>query len=341
MADMNSNSKDPSPKDEVVVTQAQQYYNQQPPNTQEMHYQGQYQANYAPAAGYYQSTQYHQQYQQQYYQQQQAAYYQNPEANHQQPYVYNQYQQHVIPQHSHLNPPRTTPEPLSPEYADKPHPISIPESLAHVPPPGTSESLLGLTQQETKIPDPTSAIRKLPNQYRDESIIPVSFQKYISPKQEGYMEKFCCYCCPKKRKHRLICCGVVIVVVIVLAVLLGLYIPRFPEIKVYNVNLQNLANLDTPYSFTYKDPANPNLNEMILKMNLSMDVGTYNSNLYGLAVDEINLVANLMVNISNVYNPLRTSTLMSFGSLVKVVGKPQTTPDPSYYPSNTSQIGTG
>ncbi|KAI8613585.1 hypothetical protein BC830DRAFT_1131586 [Chytriomyces sp. MP71] len=74
-------------------------------------------------------------------------------------------------------------------------------------------------------------------------------------------------------------------------------------------------------------------------MNISMSVGTYNSNLYGLYVDDINLVANIVVNETYVYNPLLTSPLTAFGSLNKLVGAPKSTPDPSYHPSNNSQIG--
>ncbi|KAI9343598.1 hypothetical protein BDR26DRAFT_858388 [Obelidium mucronatum] len=249
---------------------------------------------------------------------------------------YNQ-NQPLVPQfHSH-------PPEQSLQNPPESHSVSIIDKKEEgIPPPPSTTSLdtTGLIQRTYVPPAPAEeALRKLPNQYRDESIIPVSLQKYISPKQEGFLERFCCYCCPRKRKHRLICCGFITVVVIVMAVLIGVYIPRFPEIKVYSVNLQNLANMNTPYSFTYKNPAKPNLNELILQMNLSMEVGTYNSNLYGLNVDEINLVANLMVNESYVYNPLRTNSLTSYGSLVKVVGLPSKPADPSYYPSNTSQVG--
>ncbi|KAJ3248346.1 hypothetical protein HDU78_000972 [Chytriomyces hyalinus] len=116
---------------------------------------------------------------------------------------------------------------------------------------------------------------------------------------------------------------------------------RFPEIKVNYVNLTSLADTETPYSFTYKNPNDPNLNEIVLKMNLTMSVGTMNPNVYGLDVDAINLIANVVVNTTYVYNPLFTNPLTTFGALVQLAGSPRTATgaDASYRPSNNSQIG--
>ncbi|KAI9343597.1 hypothetical protein BDR26DRAFT_1006301 [Obelidium mucronatum] len=147
--------------------------------------------------------------------------------------------------------------------------------------------------------------------------------------------------CPKTKKGRIICCSSVILVLVGLSLILFFYIPRYPTTQVYTINLQNLSNLSTPFSFSYKDPRKPNFNELRLQMNLSMTVGTYNPNLYGLLVDEINLVAKLLVNESYVYDPLKTNSLISYGALVKVVGSPPPSPlNTSYSPSNSSQIGT-
>ncbi|KAJ3240918.1 hypothetical protein HDU81_002421 [Chytriomyces hyalinus] len=94
--------------------------------------------------------------------------------------------------------------------------------------------------------------------------------------------------------------------------------------------------------FTYKNPDDPNLNEIILKMNLTMSVGTMNPNIYGLDVDAINLMANVVVNTTYIYNPLFTNPLSSFGALVRLTGSPRNAAgaDSNYRPSNNSQIGT-
>ncbi|KAI9343596.1 hypothetical protein BDR26DRAFT_858387 [Obelidium mucronatum] len=170
-------------------------------------------------------------------------------------------------------------------------------------------------------------------------LVPPKLQKYINPKQQLWLEKYLCCCCPSRKRHRLICCGFLVVILIAVILLLYFYLPRFPDTKVYSINIMDIANSNTPYSFTYKDPANPNLNDVIFKMNLSMSVGTYNPNLYGLNVDRIDLMAQLMVNTTYVFNPLMTTSLQSYGSLVQAIGPPPKNPNPQYVGKNDSIIG--
>ncbi|ORY51507.1 hypothetical protein BCR33DRAFT_457502 [Rhizoclosmatium globosum] len=165
-------------------------------------------------------------------------------------------------------------------------------------------------------------------------------EEILTPKSRPWVQRYLCCCCPKKRKHRILCCAATVSILIAIGVLLYFYVPRFPDIKVYNINLENIASMNTPYYFSYKDPNNEDLNQLILRMNLTMYLGTYNPNLYDLKVDEINLVANLVVNQTFVYNALKTSPLVTFSSLVQAIGIPKSPLPVGYVPSNNSQIGT-
>ncbi|KAJ3354745.1 hypothetical protein HDU83_004660 [Entophlyctis luteolus] len=148
------------------------------------------------------------------------------------------------------------------------------------------------------------------------------------------------YCClPKSRKHRVICFWVSITVLIILAIIIGVFFPRYPQIKIYAIDLSKLSSTNTAYSFTYLNSSD-SLNGLRLQMNLTMYIGTYNPNVYDLDVDSIALTANLVANTSVLDNELETIPLTSFSTLVNLVGI--VTPTiPNYSPSNSCQIGTG
>ncbi|KAJ3077058.1 hypothetical protein HDU98_009459 [Podochytrium sp. JEL0797] len=152
------------------------------------------------------------------------------------------------------------------------------------------------------------------------------------------VERFLCCCCPKNKKHRMICGGAVFLVLIVAGVLLYFFLPRMPEIKVYNIDFSTIGQTGSAYSFSYTNATNPGLNNLRFTLNLTMNLGTKNPNPYDLSVEHIDLVAQLMVNQSVVFSPF-SSKLTSFNSLVQIVG-PAPTPPRGYYPSNSSQIGT-
>ncbi|KAJ3234598.1 hypothetical protein HDU81_001326 [Chytriomyces hyalinus] len=152
-------------------------------------------------------------------------------------------------------------------------------------------------------------------------------------------ERILCCCCPKRPLYRIICGLVVLAVLITLGTLLGLYFPRFPLIEVNAIDLTSISNLTSAFSFSYKNPAKPNLNELVLEMNVTMRIGTYNPNLYGLDVERIDLTAWAAVNTSYVYNPLKTNSLTSYGALVKVVGPTLLDRDPNYRGNNNSVLG--
>ncbi|KAJ3077057.1 hypothetical protein HDU98_009458 [Podochytrium sp. JEL0797] len=166
----------------------------------------------------------------------------------------------------------------------------------------------------------------------------IAFEKSLPDRpraKKPFMDRYVFCCGPKKNKHRMICCGVILTVLIIVAVLLGLYIPRYPSIKVYAINLANLNITNTPYLFT---DVGGNLNNLNLQMNLSMQVGTYNPNRYDLNVDRIDLTALMMANTTVLNNPLLTNSLTSFGELVKIVGPVNTVA--GYTPSFAQKIGT-
>ncbi|KAJ3357386.1 hypothetical protein HDU83_007317 [Entophlyctis luteolus] len=150
------------------------------------------------------------------------------------------------------------------------------------------------------------------------------------PKKKSAIERYLCCCCPKNKKHRMICIGVVLVVLIVLGVLIGIYFPRYPEIKVYD------AVISSPFSFSVATPND--YNTINLRVNLTMDIGTYNPNRYNLDILSINLVALLAVNTSVIYNTLYTTPLTSFSTLVNLIPVPA---DASQYTASTTpQVGT-
>ncbi|KAJ3064389.1 hypothetical protein HDU98_012205, partial [Podochytrium sp. JEL0797] len=160
----------------------------------------------------------------------------------------------------------------------------------------------------------------------------------IPPKYQLAMEKYLCCCCPKNKKHRMICGGVVLLVLIILGVIAYLFIPRYPQILVYGINLSEIGKTGSPYSFSYTKPDTQDLNFMRFQMNLTMTLGTTNPNPYDLHVDSIDLVARILVNTSQVYNQITTSTLLSYNSVAKLIPPPP--PTPGYHGSNNSVVGT-
>ncbi|KAJ3389919.1 hypothetical protein HDU84_008165 [Entophlyctis sp. JEL0112] len=113
---------------------------------------------------------------------------------------------------------------------------------------------------------------------------------------------------------------------------------NYPQIIVRSINLANFGSTDTPYSFTVADPSNPDYNTLNFQMNLTMDLGTYNPNLYDFKVTHIDLEAYMIVNTSQVDNALLTTPLSSFSTLVDLIPPPANHTracNPSYSP----QIG--
>ncbi|KAJ3077055.1 hypothetical protein HDU98_009456 [Podochytrium sp. JEL0797] len=110
---------------------------------------------------------------------------------------------------------------------------------------------------------------------------------------------------------------------------------RFPETHVYSIDLSNLIGTNSSFEFSNTD----NLNDLVIRMNLTMNVATKNPNRYGLYIDKIDLLARVAVNTSFVDNPLMTSALTSFRPLVAIVG-PTPIPPAGYYAANDSVIGT-
>ncbi|KAJ3061589.1 hypothetical protein HDU98_002477 [Podochytrium sp. JEL0797] len=143
---------------------------------------------------------------------------------------------------------------------------------------------------------------------------------------------------PPLKPQWMICGAASVVIAIILSVVAYVYLPRFPQIHVYSIDLSNIGGSNSPYSFTYKT-ANHSLNNIRLQMNLTMNVGTFNPNAYDLNIDTINLVAQMIVNNSIVDNPLKTLPISSFASLVQLVGI--VTPPPGYHGLNDSVVGTG
>ncbi|KAJ3198281.1 hypothetical protein HDU82_001247 [Entophlyctis luteolus] len=138
----------------------------------------------------------------------------------------------------------------------------------------------------------------------------------------------------------MICCAVVVVVLIVLGVIAYVYIPRYPQIKVYSINLSNFGSTNTPYSFTVADSSNPDYNTLRFRMNLTMNLGTYNPNPYDFDVTEIDLSALMMVNKSVITNALLTTPLSSFSTLVDLIPPPANHTTACTNPSYSPQIGT-
>ncbi|ORY51513.1 hypothetical protein BCR33DRAFT_733798 [Rhizoclosmatium globosum] len=99
----------------------------------------------------------------------------------------------------------------------------------------------------------------------------------------------CLNCCiPRKKSNRIICGVVVLTLIVSVATLLGIYFPRFPEIKVYSIDLSNIAGRNSAFHFSFPNGTD-DLNSIEIRMNLTMQLGTYNPNLYGLNVDKIDL----------------------------------------------------
>ncbi|ORY51512.1 hypothetical protein BCR33DRAFT_712552 [Rhizoclosmatium globosum] len=178
--------------------------------------------------------------------------------------------------------------------------------------------------------------------------LPVAPEQVYTPspepiKKKSNVERFLCCCCPKKRKHRFICAGVILVFLIVIGTLIGIYFPRYPQIKVYAIDISNIGTTNTQYSFTYPDPEHPNLNQVRFQMNLTMYVGTFNPNRYDLPVDHIDMTAQMLANQTVLNSSLMTRPLNGYGKLVEIVGQwppSNVTVPKDYSPSYTAQVGT-
>ncbi|KAJ3282631.1 hypothetical protein HDU79_009780 [Rhizoclosmatium sp. JEL0117] len=157
----------------------------------------------------------------------------------------------------------------------------------------------------------------------------------ISPKSH-LLKRVFCYCIPARPLHRIICASVLVVVLAAIAVLGWFFFPRFPEIRVNSIVLTDVAGASGTLKVTV--PESGDLNGLQLQMSMQMDVSMWNPNLYGLQVDAIDVVANMAVNTSFVFNPLKTQPLTSFNSLTQVVTVIRA--PAGYYASNTSTIGT-
>ncbi|KAJ3127253.1 hypothetical protein HK100_009848 [Physocladia obscura] len=171
------------------------------------------------------------------------------------------------------------------------------------------------------------------------------FFAFLPAPMQRFAEKMGRCCCPVNKKHRIICWSVVVVVVVLLSVLGYLYIPRylkengFPQIKVYAINFTNFGSTNSPYSFSVANASDPDYNTLRFQMNLSMNLGTYNPNAYDFKVSSIALTANMIVNTSVVDNPLLTTPLKSYSSLLNLIPIPTDTPA-SYQASTAAQVGT-
>ncbi|KAJ3077046.1 hypothetical protein HDU98_009447 [Podochytrium sp. JEL0797] len=167
----------------------------------------------------------------------------------------------------------------------------------------------------------------------------------LPPKKEAssvwtVLNTYLCCCVPKRPLYRIVCLVVVLVVCIVLGVLGYMFFPQFPVIKVNSIDLGNLSN--GAFNFSIPDGSG-NLNHLNIQLSMQMSISTYNPNSYGLQVDVIDLTAQMMVNTTYVFNPLKTQPLTSFASLVSAVGPPPSGREnfPNYHPSNSSTVGTG
>ncbi|KAI9324246.1 hypothetical protein DFJ73DRAFT_917476 [Zopfochytrium polystomum] len=144
---------------------------------------------------------------------------------------------------------------------------------------------------------------------------------------------YLCCCIPRSKNGRIVCGVVTGVLLAGLAVVGYFFYPRFPAIQVLSISKDG-ANA---FEFV-QDPQYPkNFNKVTYRMRLAMNVSVYNSNLYDLHVDLIDLQAYLMVNTSAIKaEGVSPATL----GLEKYIGPAPSNPDPSYVASTTPQVGT-
>ncbi|KAJ3409986.1 hypothetical protein CcCBS67573_g00364 [Chytriomyces confervae] len=265
--------------------QQQQYYEQQ---------QYQYSQQQYPQQAYDQHQQ--QQYAQQYYQQQQQDQLYQQQQQQQQYYDKQAlHQQLYDPQHS-----QRQPAPVE-HFQDMDRSDEVPSRL--------NASSVTPLQHGSK----TASLHR-----RFSSTVAVS-----SSSPWSKVERYLCCCCPKNKTHRIICIVVTLLILIALGVVAYIYIPRYPQITVNTIDLSSIGKSNSPYSFTVKKEGD--LNTLNFQMNLTMNLMAYNPNAYDFNVDQISLVARMMVNSSVVNDPLQTSPLTSFASLAQMIKPPSNT----------------
>ncbi|KAJ3240919.1 hypothetical protein HDU81_002422 [Chytriomyces hyalinus] len=268
--------------------QQQQYYEQQ-------QYQYSQQQQYPQQHAYDQHQQ--QQYAQQYYQQQhQDQFYQQQQQQQQ------QYDKQVLHQQLYDPPQQSQRQPAPVEhFQDMDLRDEVPSRL-------NASSVTPLHQGSK----PTSLHRRFSNTVAASNSGPWS-----------KVERYLCCCCPKNKTHRIICIIVTVLILIALGVVAYIYIPRYPQITVNTIDLSSIGKSNSPYSFTVKTEGD--LNTLNFQMNLTMNLMAYNPNAYDFNVDQISLVARMMVNSSVVNDPLQTSPLTSFASLAQMIKPPSNT----------------
>lgn len=114
-----------------------------------------------------------------------------------------------------------------------------------------------------------------------------------------------CFCIPRRRKQRFWCLGITLIVLTALIVIGVLFFPQVPKMKVLNITLLDDIN---SFRITGLNEGFKNIN-VVIEMQMLISVVNYNR--YYLKVEEINMDAFIMANITE---------LNKGGSAVSVVG---------------------
>ncbi|KAJ3411892.1 hypothetical protein HDV05_001527 [Chytridiales sp. JEL 0842] len=145
---------------------------------------------------------------------------------------------------------------------------------------------------------------------------------------------YLCCCIPRNRKARTICLSITAVILVALGVVGFFYWPRFPEIKVVELKLNEIDG--GAFQFDLPESAKGNLNQMTITLNLKMNVSLFNNNLYALKLETLDLKAYMICNKTEIKANRNPRSL----NIEKLIGPAPVGRDPSYVPSFTPLIGT-
>ena len=109
-------------------------------------------------------------------------------------------------------------------------------------------------------------------------------------------KKFMYGCIPINKRSRITCLSVLFGILVILGVLIGLFFPRFPEMKVNEINIAPArSNGELPYSISKIDKRK-SIIDFSFSLNMIMSVTVTNRNFYRLKMDDISIAAFMVSN---------------------------------------------
>ncbi|KAJ3105771.1 hypothetical protein HDU97_007591 [Phlyctochytrium planicorne] len=172
---------------------------------------------------------------------------------------------------------------------------------------------------------------------KDNMAVPVGGYTQLTDTPQSPSANRRCKIVPQRPLYRILCGVITSVTLLVIIILAVVFWPQFPSIKVLSVQVANgqIGSSAAGVSFNFP-PGSTDLNNITVKFDLRLNISCFNSNLYNLKVDLIDLNTFLVVNqtaIAKLPPPSSNPTLNKFITKVNV--------NPNYQPNFSPKVGAG